>query len=84
MRVYEAIEKRASIRDYQETVVPEDKLNRVLEAARLAPTGGNRQEVKFVVVKLNEFRDISWLFLLILHQDLVIIGANATAATFNL
>ena len=56
MQVFEAIEKRASIRDYQETAVPDDKLNRVLEAARLAPTGGNRQEVKFVVVRNKELR----------------------------
>jgi nitroreductase len=36
--------------------VPEQKLNRVLEAARMAPTGGNRQEFKLVVVKDAEAR----------------------------
>jgi len=31
--------------------VPEDKLLRILEAARLAPSGSNRQPGNFVVVK---------------------------------
>ena len=56
MQVAEAIVKRSSIRDYKETAVPEDKLNRVLEAARLAPTGANRQDIKFVVVRNKEAR----------------------------
>ena len=56
MQVAEAIARRNSIRDYKETAVPEDKLSRVLEAARLAPTGANRQEIKFVVVRNKEAR----------------------------
>lgn len=56
MQVIEAIAKRSSIRNYKESAVPEDKLNRVLEAARLAPTGANRQEIKFVVVRNKEAR----------------------------
>jgi nitroreductase len=51
MDVLEVIAKRKSIRAYKNTPVPDDKLNQVLEAARLAPSGGNRQEMKFVVVK---------------------------------
>lgn len=51
MNVSEAINKRKSIRDYTETSIPEDKLRRVLEAGRMAPSGGNRQEMKFVVVR---------------------------------
>jgi nitroreductase len=56
MDVLEAIAKRKSIRAYKTTPVPEDKLNKVLEAARLAPSGGNRQEMKFVVVKDQKTR----------------------------
>ncbi|OGO36877.1 MAG: hypothetical protein A2147_11580 [Chloroflexi bacterium RBG_16_57_8] len=56
MEVSEAIVKRVSMRDYQNVPVPEQKLNRVLEAARMAPTGGNRQEFKLVVVKDSETR----------------------------
>jgi len=56
MEVKEAIEKRKSIRDYKDTPVPEDKLLKVLEAARMAPSGGNRQQWKFVVVRDAEKR----------------------------
>lgn len=51
MEVAEAIRKRQSIRAYEEKPVPEEKLNRVLEAARLAPSASNRQSWKFIVVK---------------------------------
>src|SRR5208283_3707552 len=56
MELKEAIEKRKSIRDYEDKPIPEDKLLRVLEAARLAPSGGNRQAWKFIVVRENERR----------------------------
>ena len=58
MEVQEAIKKRKSIRGYQDKPIPEDKLQRVLEAARLAPSGGNRQQWKFVVVKDAEKRKL--------------------------
>ena len=51
MEIYEAIGKRYSVRSYQDTPVEQDKLDRVLEAARLAPSGNNRQPWKFVVVR---------------------------------
>jgi nitroreductase len=51
MEFTELIQKRQSVREYLETPVPEEKLNRILETARLAPSGGNRQQWKFVVVK---------------------------------
>ena len=51
MELKAVIEKRKSIRDYKDTSVPEDKLLRILEAARLAPSGGNRQPWKFIVVR---------------------------------
>ena len=56
MELKEVIEKRKSIRDYEDRPIPEDKLLRVLEAARLAPSGGNRQQWKFVVVRDAEKR----------------------------
>ena len=51
MELKEVIKNRKSIREYEDKPIPEDKLLRVLEAARLAPSGGNRQEWKFVVVR---------------------------------
>lgn len=51
MEVKDAIRERRSVRAYQSRAVPDDKLMNVLEAARLAPSAGNRQAWKFVVVK---------------------------------
>jgi nitroreductase len=51
MEFTDVVAKRQSIREYLDTPVPQEKLTRVLEAARLAPSGGNRQQWKFVVVK---------------------------------
>jgi nitroreductase len=51
MNVHEAIRSRRSIRDFLPAAVPDDSLNRVLEAARVAPSSSNRQEWRFIVVK---------------------------------
>lgn len=51
MDVAEAIRKRRSVRHYKPDKIPEDVLNRLLEALRLAPSGGNRQPLRFVVVR---------------------------------
>ena len=51
MKVIEAIEERRSIRSFSGQPVEEEKLLRVLEAGRLAPSARNMQDWKFVVVK---------------------------------
>ena len=51
MSVMIAIKMRRSIRHYKDMPVEEEKLDRVLEAGRLAPSAGNLQEWKFVVVR---------------------------------
>jgi nitroreductase len=56
MELYEAIRKRYSVRAYQDRDVEQDKLRRVLDAGRLAPSARNRQERKFVVVRQDERR----------------------------
>ena len=51
MELKEAIRNRKSIREYEDKPIPEEKLLNVIEAARLAPSGANRQAWKFVVVR---------------------------------
>lgn len=51
MNVFEAIQSRYSVRNYLDREVEEEKLSRILEAARLAPSASNRQEWRFVVVR---------------------------------
>lgn len=50
MDTLEAIRSRRSVRDYTDQPVPEGLLERVLDAARWAPSGGNSQPWRFVVV----------------------------------
>jgi nitroreductase len=52
--VLTAIRGRRSIRAFKDIKVEEEKLNKVLEAARLSPSASNRQEWKFVVVRDKE------------------------------
>jgi len=51
MDVYEAIRTRKSVRSYLDKPVEDEKLHRILEAVRLAPSASNRQEWRFVVVR---------------------------------
>ena len=50
MDVIEVIKTRRSVRSYADKPVARDKIERLLEAARLAPSASNRQEWRFVVV----------------------------------
>lgn len=54
MDFMDVVRKRRSIRRYKPDPVPHEVLNQVLEAARLAPSGGNRQPWHFIVVKDSE------------------------------
>jgi nitroreductase len=56
MDVYEAIKTRTSVRGYRSTPVEDDKLKRILDAARLAPSGKNGQPWSFIVIKDLETR----------------------------
>jgi nitroreductase len=49
--VYEALGTLRAVRRLKPDPIPDDVLRRVLEAASWAPTGGNRQPWRVVVVK---------------------------------
>lgn len=57
MDVYTAISQRRSVRAYKDRAVEDEKLKKVLDAARLAPSASNRQEWKFVVVRDKSTRE---------------------------
>ncbi len=56
MDFLELVRARYSVRAYEPRPVEPEKLERVLEAVRLAPSGSNRQPWKFVVVREAETR----------------------------
>ena len=49
--VEKVIMERRSIRNFKKEPVPDNLIRRVLEAGRFAPTAGNAQPWKFIVVK---------------------------------
>jgi nitroreductase len=51
MEVLKAIESRRSIRKYKSEPILDEDLKKILEAARLAPSAGNKQPWGFVVVR---------------------------------
>ncbi len=51
MEFSELIEKRYSVRAYKADPVEDANLQKVLDAARLAPTAANRQAIQFIVVQ---------------------------------
>ncbi len=57
MEVLEAIKTRRSIRKYQTTPVDDKTLEKVLEAARWAPSWSNTQCWRFVVVRDGEIKN---------------------------
>jgi nitroreductase len=50
MNFLELVNKRYSVRNYNQTPVPREKIARCIEAARLAPSACNSQPWKFIVV----------------------------------
>ena len=56
MDVLEAIEKRISVRVYEDKPIPEKKLRKIMESARLAPSARNCQDYQLVVVKNEKMR----------------------------
>ena len=51
MKFIELAEKRCSIRGYKPDLVPEELLNKILQAGNLAPTAKNLQPFHFIVVR---------------------------------
>ncbi len=69
MDFYKVIQGRRSVRKYKTDPVDDDKLQRILNAARLAPSAANRQPISFIVVrddkikqKLKDAYSQEWFF----------------------
>jgi len=56
MNVIEAIKSRRSIRKFKSEPIPDKDLEQILEAARLAPSAGNKQPWKFIIVKNKDIK----------------------------
>jgi len=54
MELFEAIERRASVRAFEPCEVTSDELQRIMDAGRRAPSGVNKQPWAFVAVRSKE------------------------------
>ena len=57
MDFYATLEARRSVRKYSSDPVEQDKLDRILNAARIAPSAANRQPWHFFVIQNAEKRE---------------------------
>lgn len=58
MDFYQLVEERQSCRSYDSTrEIPQEKLNRIIEAARLAPSACNSQPWRFITITNRTNRD---------------------------
>lgn len=57
MELYEAMRTTHAVRDFTDDPLPDEILARILDNARFAPSGGNRQGGHVVVVRSQETRE---------------------------
>ncbi len=53
----ELARKRRSIRKFKSDPVPDEYIDKIIEAARWAPSGGNSQPWEFIVIRKKELKD---------------------------
>jgi len=83
MHLQEVLESAATCRTYKADPVPDDVLARVLDAARWAPSGGNRQPVRLVAVRdAAKRRRLRELYLPLWNRYLGATAGNVTRADF--
>lgn len=62
MDLFEAIEKRCSVRDFKDIPIPKEDLEKILDAGRRAPSGHNTQPWEFILITsrkiINDLRKI--------------------------
>jgi nitroreductase len=58
MEFYELIRERKSVRRYKSNPIPDEVLNRILEAGRIAPSAKNIQPWHFIVIQNPEIKEM--------------------------
>ncbi|OBG24660.1 nitroreductase family protein [Mycobacterium sp. 852002-51057_SCH5723018] len=56
MELYDVMRSTPAVREFTDDPLPDDVIARILDNARFAPTGGNRQGVRVIVVRDKETR----------------------------
>ncbi|MCL2287915.1 MAG: nitroreductase family protein [Candidatus Bathyarchaeota archaeon] len=58
MDVFEAIKNRRSVRQFTNQTVPDEMVDKLVEAARMAPTAKNAQAFQLVIVRQAETKEL--------------------------
>jgi nitroreductase len=56
MELYDVMRSTPAVREFTDDPLPDDVLTRILDNARFAPTGGNRQGVRVIVLRDKAIR----------------------------
>src|SRR4051794_41737092 len=57
MDLYDVMRTTPAVREFTDDPLPDDILHRILDHARFAPSGGNRQGVRIIVVRDQDTRE---------------------------
>lgn len=57
MELYEVMRTTAAVREFTDDPLPDDVLHKILDNARFAPSGGNRQGTRIIVVRDTAARE---------------------------
>lgn len=75
MSLLDILKKRKSIRKYTDEAIPDDAIEKILEAGKLAPSGRNKKPVKPILVRDKE--TLEYLSNTRSHGSQLLAGANA-------
>ena len=77
--IWYVIHNRRSVRSFKSDPIPETKIKQILDAARMAPTSGNQQPWKFLVIR--DKKVINQMMEACVNESLSTYGANPTSET---
>ena len=75
MDLLDILKKRKSIRKYTEEQIPEETIDKIIEAGKLAPSGRNKKPVELILVRDKE--TLEYLSNTRSHGSQILAGANA-------
>ena len=74
MNLVDILKKRKSIRKYTDEQIPQETLDKVIEAGKLAPSGRNKKPVKLIPIRDKE--TLEYLSNTRSHGSQILAGAN--------
>ena len=78
MDFVDVVTSRKSVRDYQDKAVEEEKLEKILQAARLVPSWANKQCTRYIVIKEKKtIEELASTFIGWIKQAPIVIAACA-------